>query len=242
MTTVDVLAFGAHPDDIELAVGGTLLVLKSQGYRTGAVDATRGELGTRGTPEIRAIERADATKRLALDARSSLGLPDGSVMDDVASRAAVIRVIRELKPTVVMAPRHDDLHPDHARLAVLVKEACFFAGVAKHTPDLPPHRPRAIWQYASHSQFAPSFVVDISATFVGKREAAMAYRSQFHNAESTEPATYISRQEFWAWWEGRARHYGNMIGAAFGEPFLVDGPLRLDDPMKPFINFGYYPK
>lgn len=242
MTHVDVLAFGAHPDDIELAVGGTLLVLKQLGYRTGAVDATRGELGTRGTADVRAEECKAASKLLQLDTRRNLGLPDGSVMDDATSRASVIQVIRELQPTVVIAPRSDDLHPDHARLARLVKEATFFAGVAKHTPTLPPHRPRAIWQYPSHSQFTPSFIVDITATFEQKRQAALAYRSQFHDAASTEPATYISRKEFWSWWEGRARHYGNLIGVEFGEPFLVDAPLKLDDPMKPFIDFGYYPK
>lgn len=242
MTRLDLLAFGAHPDDIELAVGGTLTLMKSKGYAVGAVDATRGELGTRGTPEIRARECADASRLLGLDVRVNLGLPDGSVFDDVAARAAVISVLRTYRPTIVIGPRPDDLHPDHARLATLLAEASFLSGVAKHTPGLPAHRPRALWQYASHTTFDPSFVVDITSVFETKRAAALAYRSQFHDPASTEPATYISRREFWGWWEGRARHYGNMIGVEYGEAFFVKSPLRLDDPISVFKDFGYYPK
>jgi len=242
VTRLDILAFGAHPDDIELAVGGTLALMKARGYAVGACDATRGELGTRGTAEKRAVECAEASKILGLDVRVNLGLPDGSVFDGPESRAAAIDVIRKYRPTVVLAPRADDLHPDHARLSTIVTEAAFLAGVSKHTPGLPPHRPRAVWEYASHTTFDPTFVVDVASVFETKRAAALAYKSQFHDPSSTEPATYISRPEFWAWWEGRARHYGNMIGAAYGEAFFVKGPMRLDDPVAVFKDSGYYPK
>ncbi len=238
----DVLAFGAHPDDVELGIGGTVLSLVAQGYRVVIVDLTRGELGTRGTPEIRAREAAEASRLLGASERVNLGLPDGSVLLDDVSRRKVVEVIRRFRPVIVCGPRPDDLHPDHAHASDIITDAAFLAGVRRWAADGAPHRPRAVLEYASHTQFAPSFVVDVSPYFARKKEACLAYQSQFFNPASAEPATYISSTRFWDWWEGRARHYGNLVGAEFGEPFRVAGPLLVADPVAQFRDFGYYPK
>ncbi|HYC78725.1 MAG TPA: hypothetical protein VEI02_13955, partial [Planctomycetota bacterium] len=127
--------------------------------------------------------------------------------------------------------------------ARLVAEASFLAGVGKYEPSAgPPHRARVVLRYAAHRQFEPSVVVDVSDVFERKRRACLAYRSQFFDPASKEPETYISGERFWAWWEGRARHYGNLVGAAYGEPLLLDGPVRLDDVVGAFADYGYYPK
>jgi N-acetylglucosamine malate deacetylase 1 len=236
-----VLAFGAHPDDVELTVGGTVLLLRARGYDVVIVDATRGELGTRGTPEIRAAEAQEAARRLGVSQRINLGLPDGHLRATDEARRKAVEVIRRFKPVVLLAPRPDDLHPDHAHLSVLVREAAFLSGVARFGEG-PPHRARAVLQYASHTTFVPSFVVDVSAYFDAKKHAALAYRSQFFDPASKEPATYLSSSGFWAWWEARARHFGHLVGATHGEPFLVDGPLLVTDPVAQFADFGYYPK
>jgi bacillithiol biosynthesis deacetylase BshB1 len=237
-----VLAFGGHPDDVELAVGGTILVLRGKGYEVAIVDCTRGELGTRGTAEVRATEAQEAARRLGVARRINLGLPDGSLRATDEARAKVVEVIRRLKPVIVLAPRPDDLHPDHAHAAVLVREAAFLAGVAKYGGGGSPHRPRAVLQYASHTMFTPSLVVDISEHFEKKKQAALAYKSQFFDPASKEPATYLASSGFWDWWEGRARHFGNLVGAKYGEPFLVEAPVLVKDPVAQFLDFGYYPR
>lgn len=238
---VDVLAFGAHPDDVELTVGGTLLVLKEQGYRSGIVDMTRGEMATRGTPEIRAVEAATAAGLLGAALRRNLGLPDGRVALDEESRRKVIEVIREHRPTIVLAPVEEDLHPDHLWTGRIVREACFLAGLQRWDTGQAAHRPRTVLGYASHTVFEPSLVVDISPHFERKKEACRAYRSQFHDPDSKEPLTYISSARFWDWWEARARHFGHRIGATFGEPFHHEGPIPVRDVVRQFSAFGYYP-
>ena len=158
------------------------------------------------------------------------------------ARKKVVDVIRRFRPVIVLAPRPDDLHPDHAHLSVLVREAAFLSGVARFGDGGVAHRPRALLQYASHTTFVPSLVVDVSAHFAAKKHAALAYKSQFFDPASKEPATYIASAGFWDWWEARARHYGHLVGATHGEPFLVDGPLLVNDPVAQFQDFGYYPK
>jgi bacillithiol biosynthesis deacetylase BshB1 len=238
----DVVAFGAHPDDVELTVGGTVLSLRAAGHAVVIVDCTRGELGTRGSAEIRAVEAQEAARRLKVDRRINLGLPDGHLRATDEARKKVVDVIRDLRPVIVLAPRPDDLHPDHAHLSTLVKECAFLAGIARYGAGGKAHRPRAVLQYASHTLFSPSFVVDISAHFEAKKHAALAYKSQFFDAASKEAPTYISSPGFWDWWEGRARHYGNLVGAKYGEPFVVDGPMLVKDAVEQFRDFGYYPK
>jgi bacillithiol biosynthesis deacetylase BshB1 len=239
---VDVLAFGAHPDDAELSVGGTLLKLKAKGYRTGVVDMTHGELGTRGTPAVRAAEAEEAARRLGLEVRRNLGLPDGGVLLSEATRLSAVRVIRECRPALILAPIEEDLHPDHRWTGRIVREAAFLSGLGKLDTGQPPHRPRAVLGCFSHIVRAPSLVVDITPYFARKKEACLAYRSQFFDPASTEPETYISRPEFWEWWEARARHFGNFIGARFGEAFVHDGPVPAPDLMEIFSGYGYYPK
>jgi len=235
------IAFGAHPDDVELSVGGTVLLLRAKGYEVAIVDATRGELGTRGTPEVRAEEASEAARRLNVSHRINLELPDGNLRATDEARKKVVETIRRFRPAIVLAPRPDDLHPDHAHLGVLVREAAFLSGVRKFGSGGAPHRPRAVLQYASHTQFTPSLVVDVSEHFAAKKHAALAYKSQFFDPASSEPATYISSARFWDWWEARARHYGNLVGATHGEPFLVEAPLLVKDPVAQFLDFGYYP-
>lgn len=237
-----VVAFGGHPDDVELTVGGTILALRATGYDAVIVDCTRGELGTRGTAEIRAAEAQEAARRLNVARRINLGLPDGHVRATDEAREKVVEVIRKYRPVIVLSPRPDDLHPDHAHTATLVREAAFLAGVARFGKGGAPHRPRSVLQYAAHTLFAPSFVVDISEHFEAKKHAALAYRSQFFDPASKDPATYISSPGFWDWWEGRARHFGNLVGAKYGEPFIVESPLLVKDPVAQFQDFGYYPR
>jgi len=239
--TVDVLAFGAHPDDVELTVGGTLLALKAQGRSVGIVDMTRGEMGTRGSPETRALEAAAAADRLGIDVRENLELPDGRVLLDDASRGKVIRVLRDLRPRLVLAPIESDLHPDHGWTGRIVREAAFLAGLRKWETDQEPHRPRTVLGYFSHTTQEPDLVVDITPFFERKKMACLAYASQFHDPESAEPSTYISSQGFWDWWEARARHFGHRIGVTFGEGLVHDGPIPVQDLLGQFEGFGYYP-
>jgi bacillithiol biosynthesis deacetylase BshB1 len=239
--TVDVLAFGAHPDDVELSVGGTLLSLAAKGYKTAIVDMTRGELGTRGTPEIRAEEAANAATLLRVSIRRNLGLPDGGVERNEQSRVAVAHVIRELKPTIILAPLEKDLHPDHAATGRILTEAAFLSGVARFHPAHSAHRARTILRYPSHTIAEPDLVVDITEHFEAKRQACLAYKSQFHDPKSKEASTYISSSAFWEWWEARARSFGHRIGVTFGEAYVHEGPLPVPDPVSLFKGYGYYP-
>lgn len=237
---IDILAFGAHPDDVELSVGGTLLAARARGQSVVIVDLTRGEKGTRGDAATRAREAAAAAALLDVQARDQLELPDCGVLLNEESRLRVIGSIRRWRPRLVIAPDEEDLHPDHAWTGRLVREACFLAGVAKLGSGTP-HRPRGVLSAFMHHVREPDLVVDISAHFARKKEACLAYRSQFHDPASTEPATYIARPEFFTWWEARARTFGHAIGAEFGEGFLHKGPLCIDDPLALFAHPGRYP-
>ncbi len=240
-TGVDILAFGAHPDDVELTVGGTLLRAAASGRSFAIADLSAGECGTRGSAALRATEAAQAAQTLGASGRECLGLPDGAILLTEASRLAVVHCIRRWKPRVVIAPDEDDLHPDHAWTGRIVREAAFLAGVAKVGSGAA-HRPQAVIACFAHTVREPDFVVDISAHFELKRAACEAYKSQFFNPNSTEPATFIARPEFWGWWEGRARAFGQRIGAVYGEAFVHRGPLRVDDVVAQFADYGYYPR
>lgn len=237
---IDILAFGAHPDDVELSVGGTLLAARARGQSVVIVDLTRGEKGTRGDAVIRAREAAAAAMLLDVREREQLDLPDCGVLLNEESRLRVIASIRRWRPRIVIAPDEEDLHPDHAATGRLVREAAFLAGVGKLGSGAP-HRPRGTLSVFMHQLREPDFIVDISAHFARKREACLAYKSQFHDPASTEPETYIARPEFFTWWEARARTFGHAIGAEFGEGFLHKGPLRIDDPVALFAHPGRYP-
>jgi bacillithiol biosynthesis deacetylase BshB1 len=232
-TELDVLAVFSHPDDAELSVAGTLLKLKSQGYRTGVLDMTRGEMGTRGTTETREQEAAEAARILKLDVRLNLGQPDGHVWPTEAARTAVVRVLRSHAPKVLLTTHWDDPHPDHANTCHIVREAARLATMARYDDE---GKQKAVRMPAlMHSLFSrrvvPSFIVDVSEFVDEKMAAIRAHASQFYQAESNEPATRISDPAFLNQIELRMRYFGSLIGVAAGEPFYVREALNVDDPV-----------
>ena len=230
---VDILAIFAHPDDMELAVGGTLLKMKSLGYSTGAIDITQGEMGTRGTTEGRAIEAADAAKILKLDVRENLGLPDGHVFPDDPSRAKLVRALRSLKPKVVMTHQDGDPHPDHNHIVQLVRESARLASMYKYDQETGADKiaPPIVAHNIFSLRVVPSFIVDISDFLEEKMAAIRAHRSQFYDPNSKDPETRLSDKNFLVELETRSRHFGTMIGTAAGEPFYVREALNIDDPI-----------
>jgi bacillithiol biosynthesis deacetylase BshB1 len=231
-TQLDVLAVFSHPDDAELTMGGTLLKLKSLGHRTGVLDMTRGEMGTRGTPEIRAKEALEAARVMGLDARLNLEQPDGHIAVDEETRRALVRVLRTQAPKVVFTSHWDDPHPDHAATARIVREAARFATMRRYdeeTGTLAIKMP--VIAHAVYSRLTiPSFIVNVSEFADGKMKAIHAYASQFYSAQSKEPATRISEQGFLKHIEDRMRYFGSLIGVEAGEPFYVREALNVEDP------------
>ena len=234
---VDVLAFGAHPDDLELGCGGTLAALARRGYRVGVCDLTRGEAGTRGTPETRAEEARRAAALLGAAFRVTLDLGDGGLRTDRAAELEVIGVVRRARPRLVLGPWESDRHPDHVRASRLVTEAAWYAGLTALGTDEAAHRPQQVVYYLSSLLAVPTFLVDVTATFETKLEALRAYRSQFHAPEAKGPETYVSTAGFWDGITARARVFGRMIGTPYAEGFLSRVPPRLDDPVAAFEGF-----
>jgi len=233
VSELDVLAIFSHPDDAELSVAGTLLKLKAQGYRTGVCDMTRGEMGTRGTPEIRAIEAEEAAAVLGLDARINLELPDGQIWLTEESRTAVVRVLRAHKPKVLLTTHWDDPHPDHAATSRIVREAARLATMKRY--DAESGQPALKMPAIAHSLFSrrvvPSFIVDVSDFVEDKMRAIRAHSSQFYSAASVEPETRISQRNFLHEIEQRMNYFGSLIGVKAGEPFYVREALNVDDPV-----------
>ena len=229
---LDVLAIGAHPDDAELGCGGTLALLAARGRRVGIAHLTRGEAGTRGTVEERRREAEQAAEALGAVALEVLDCGDGALRTGTAEEDAVIDLLRRLRPELVLGPPAVDRHPDHGRACRLVEAACFYAGLASRGAGAP-HRPAAAWSYMGHDSFEPDLVVDVSAAWEAKTAALDAYRSQLHQlgADRREPATKVASPEFRLAMEGRARHFGLLIGAALGEPFASRLPLAVRDPL-----------
>jgi bacillithiol biosynthesis deacetylase BshB1 len=234
---VDVLAISAHPDDVELTCGGTLVQLKARGYRFGIVDLTRGEMGTRGTPEIRAAEAQRAAEILGAEFRQTLDLGDGGLRKDREQELLVIDVIRREKPRLILAPYPDDRHPDHRRAGQLVTDASYYAGLRKLETAHPAHRPQQAIYFSTFDLQPPHFLVDVTAVIETRRAAMRAFASQFHNADSTEPPTVLSQQNFLEVLDSRARQFGAMIGVEFAEGFLSRRPPRIDDLPKAFEGF-----
>lgn len=236
---VDVLAFGPHPDDVELGCGGTLASLAGRGRGVGIVDLTRGEMATRGTPETRAAEAAEAARLLGARFRVNLDLVDGDLRTDRAAQLLVVEAVRRARPRLVLAPWIEDRHPDHERAGRLVSEASWYAGLAKLETDLPAHRPDQVVFYAAYALLPPTFLVDVTATFETKRTALRAYKSQFHvsGAPSGEPETYVSSKSFWDGVEARARAYGRIANVAYAEGFFSKAPPTLADPAAAFAGY-----
>lgn len=230
---LDVLAVFSHPDDAELSVSGTLLKMKSLGYRTGVVDMTRGEMGTRGTPEMRAAESGEAARILRLDIRLNLDQPDGHVWPTEEARTALVRVIRRHKPRVVLTTHWDDPHPDHANTCRIVREAARLATMGRYDEESnqTPVRMPAIMHSVFSRLMPPSFIVDVSDFVDDKMKSIRAHASQFYSAASSEPATRISEKGFLDQIEYRMRYFGSLIGVSAGEGFYVREALNVDDPV-----------
>ena len=228
---LDVLALGAHPDDVEMSCAGTLLAALAAGKAVGIVDFTRGELGTRGTPVTRAAEAAAASEILGIAARENLGLADGFFRNDREHQLLLIAAIRRYRPDVVLANAVHDRHPDHGRAAELARDACFLAGLrvveTEGVDGQPqaPWRPQNVYHYIQDRQMPPAFVVDITPYWARKWEAIQAFKTQFFDPASTEPQTYLSSQTFARFMEARAREFGHIIGVEFGEGFTVARPV-----------------
>ncbi len=231
-TTLDVLAVFSHPDDAELTVAGTLLKLKSLGYRTGVLDMTRGEMGTRGTTEIRAAEADEAARVLRLDARLNLDQPDGHVWPTEEARRAMVRVIRTHRPRVIFTSHWDDPHPDHANTSRIVREGARLASMRRYDEEAGQDAaPVPAIAHAIYSRLvAPSFIVDVSEFWEEKMQSIRAHASQFYRPEAQEPETRISSEGFLQQIEWRMRYYGSLIGAAAGEAFYVREALNVEDP------------
>jgi bacillithiol biosynthesis deacetylase BshB1 len=234
MTTVDVLAIGAHPDDIELGCGGTLAKLARAGRRVGILHLTSGEAGTRGTRETRQREATRAAEILGAATVDFLALGDGGLRTGATEEDEVVAVLRRLRPELVLGPAPDDRHPDHGRAHRLVRDACFYSGLARRGTGAP-HRPAAQFAYLQHDAvFTPSFVVDVTAEWATKSAALDAYTSQLAPAAADAaapagPPTFVASRQFRLAVEGRARHFGQAIGVELGEPFFARTPLAVAD-------------
>lgn len=225
---VDLLAIAAHPDDVEQTCGGTLLRSVEAGYRTGIIDLTAGEMGSRGTPETRLEEAEAAGRVLRVAHRSNMRFPDTRLVNWVDYREKLAREIRRLRPRTVILPYWEARHPDHFHAGAISFDASFLAGLRKLEPDTEPHRPRKVIYSSMYANVVPSFVVDITTQFERRMESLFCYRSQYGDqGESSDlfPDTTEIRDRL----AGIARYYGNLIGAKYGEPFVVKETMRVDD-------------
>ncbi len=238
VSAVDILAIGAHPDDVELAMAGTLLKLAAQGYRIGIADASRAELATRGTPERRAAEAREAAVRLAATFRVNLGWPDGHFTLDDDARRSLTRVIRQARPTLVFTHHPREEHPDHQRLAQLAAEAVHHARLVNYDAEsgLDPWRTRALIRFLPplDPSVAPTFLVDISAHFAAKYEVIGAYASQLRQSRDGEPQTYLSAPGFLRQRRAADIYRGSLIGTSAAEGFVAAAPLPVADPVQLF--------
>ena len=228
LTAVDVLAIAAHRDDVEQTCGGTLLRMASRGLRTAILDLTQGEAGTRGSAEDRASEAAEAARILGVGWRQALDLPDGAVENTLENRLKIVRVLRLLRPRVVILPYWQARHPDHAITAALGYEACFLSGLAKVEAGSAPHRPFKIVYASLYADVRPSFVVDITPFIEQRHAALMAYRSQYAN-QATGGGLFVPEEEIRERTFAEARHYGLLAGVRYGEPFVQKEVGMVDD-------------
>lgn len=224
----DILAIGAHPDDVELGCGGTIFKLISEGMKIGIIDLTEGELGTRGTKETRALEAKEAAKIMGISFRENLKLKDGFLTNSEAYQLKIVEKIRKYKPEIVLANAIDDRHPDHAKAAKLISDACFLAGLRKiETSDENGNsqeawRPKQIFHYIQWKNIEPDFVMDITDFLDQKIEACLAYKTQFYNPDSDEPVTPIATKDFLESLTYRAQDLGRLSGVQYAEGFTTE--------------------
>jgi N-acetylglucosamine malate deacetylase 1 len=224
-----ILAFGAHPDDVELFAGGTMAKMAALGYSTGILDMSRGELGTRGTPALRKREAAHAARILGVKIRENLAFPDGNVPVTSAARLKVIRILRKYRPRIVLTHYWDDRHPDHVNTSRLVAEAVHHSGLAKIKTGRDRYRPPTLLFFKLPTNLAPSFVVDVSDFSEQRTAAIAAYRSQLFDPSSAEPSTTLSQPDFLTNVESIHSFYGTLIGKRKGEAFHIKGVLEIPD-------------
>ena len=230
---LDVLVFAAHPDDAELAMGGTIANLTKNNIKVGIIDLTKGELGTRGTAETRQREAFNAAIVLKIAVRENLEIPDGDIKNTRENLMKVIITLRKYKPKIIFAPYFNDRHPDHIDASNLIKRAMFSSGLAKiktFDKEVPQNhfRPEKLYYYMQTYTFDPTFIFDISDTFETKMKSVECYSTQFHNPKSLEPETFISKPGFINYIKSRAEFYGFAIGKNYGEPFFCEEKIELD--------------
>jgi len=238
MADVDVLVFGAHPDDIEIGCGGTVIKLSDAGRSIVLVDMVRGELGTRGSAQIREQEAAAAAEILGVTARDNLGLEDGNVRSTPEAKHKVAEVVRRWKPQMVFIPYWEDRHPDHAHASVLAYEGTFLAGLHRYETGQEAYRPDKLIYYMGWGEFEPTFIVDIADQFERKMEAIYAYSTQFKSDASPDPQTRLTSEETDWFMRSRMAHYGSLIGTRYGEGFLIRDRLAVEDPLS--LNFSSF--
>ncbi len=226
---VDILFTAAHPDDLELSAGGTIAKAVAGGVSAGMLELTYGEMGTRGTPQLRKREARAAAKILGVRFREQLDCGDGGLRTGREEELQVIEFIRRSRPRLVFAPWPDERHPDHVRAGRLVTDASFYAGLRQIHTKFPPHRPQAVIYYMQNYVVPASFIVDVSDTWKTKMRAIGAFKSQFFHSKSKEPKTNLADRKFLEMIEARGKHFGAMIGASYGEAFVTKQPPRVDD-------------
>ena len=231
---LDILAFAAHPDDVELSASGTLMRYVAEGKKVGIIDLTEGELGTRGTVETRYEEAADASKIMGLSARHNLRMADGFFEDNADNKRLIIEQIRKYQPEIVLVNSISDRHPDHERAGKLVEDACFLAGLCKIETDLDgieqlPHRPRLVAHYIQDFYLEPSFVIDVTDYVDRKIEVIKSFKTQFYDPNSPEPSTPISGEEFFDFIKGRMLNMGRPAGMKYAEGFIISRVFGIKD-------------
>jgi len=230
---LDILAFGAHPDDVELGCGGTIAKEIANGKKVGIVDLTRGELGTRGTPELRIKESENASKTIGVEIRENLGFKDGFFKNDESHQLEIIKIIRKFKPNIVLCNAKDDRHIDHPKGADLVVDSCFLSGLKKVKTDLEGKkqdswRPNNVYHYIQWKNTSPDFLVDISGFEDVKMNAVKCYSSQFYDPSSKEPETLISKKNFLDTIYNRSLDFGRLIGVDHAEGFTTNKAIGVD--------------
>lgn len=231
---LDILVIAAHPDDAELACSGTIASHIEKGYKVGILDLTQGEMGTRGTPEMRILESNDSSRILGLSARENLGFKDIFFKDDESHQFEIIKIIRKYQPEIVLANAVSDRHPDHAKGASVATHACFMSGLRKietiyENKHQEPWRPKFIYHYIQNNYIKPDFVVDVTDFWDLKLASIKAFKSQFYDPQNKEPQSFISSAEFLDFIEARSREFGHSINSKFGEGFTVEKMIGVRD-------------